>query len=274
MLSVDEANRLAEMMGEAADIEIMPRFRRLSNGAIRQKTSECDLVTDADEATERRLTGALRTLFPQAAVIGEEAASADPGILDRIGEADLAIVVDPVDGTANFAAGVPLFGVMIAVICRNEVQCGIIHDPVGGDWVIALRGQGAWLRRADGSAQTVSVRDGRSPSSMIGAASWYHVPSPLREQIAANQARFASSVGFRCAAHEYRLLATGGCDFVAYHRLMPWDHAAGVLIVEEAGGHVAISDGSPYRPDMTTGRMVCATDPATWQTVCDRLFST
>ena len=274
MLSADDANRLAALMGEVARVEILPRFRCLAAQAIRQKTSQDDIVTDADEAAERWLAQALQAMYPQATIVGEEAASADPGLLAKIGGAELAIFIDPVDGTANFADGVPLFGVMVAVVCRNEVQCGIIHDPIGGDWVMALRGQGAWLRRADGSVEPVRVRNGRRPASaMTGAASWYHVPSPLRERIAANQASFGSAVGFRCAAHEYRLLATGGCDFVAYHRLMPWDHAAGVLIVEEAGGHVAISDGSRYRPTMKSGQLVCATDRGAWKLVCDNLFS-
>ncbi len=272
MFSLDEANRLADLLGQAAIDQIMPRFRRLSADSIRQKTSATDLVTDADEAAERQLTDALRDLYPHAVIVGEEAAAAEPCILGKIADAELAFIIDPVDGTANFASGVPLFGVMLAVVCRNEIQCGIIHDPVGGDWVMGLKGAGAWLRRGDGSSEPIKVGQAKPVSAMIGAASWYHVDSPLKEQIAANQANFGSTFGFRCAAHEYRLLATGGCDFVAYHKLMPWDHAPGVLIVEEAGGHVAISDESRYRPDMVAGQLVCATDRPSWQAVCDGLF--
>ena len=83
----------------------MPRFRNLSEADIRQKTSATDLVTEADEAAERWIARECRSLAPDALFLGEESVAADPALLDRLDDAELAIVVDPVDGTANFAAG-------------------------------------------------------------------------------------------------------------------------------------------------------------------------
>ena len=103
---------LAAILREAAKAEIMPRFRRLGAKGVRQKTGPLDVVTEADEAAERTIGAALARRFPAAVVVGEEATSADPSRLDLLALADLAFVVDPIDGTANFAAGLPLFGVM------------------------------------------------------------------------------------------------------------------------------------------------------------------
>jgi fructose-1,6-bisphosphatase/inositol monophosphatase family enzyme len=82
-------------------------------------------------------------------VVGEEATAADPAVLRRLPEAELAFVVDPVDGTANFAAGLPLFGCMATTMVRGEVVAAWIHDPLGDDTAIALRGEGAWIELAD-----------------------------------------------------------------------------------------------------------------------------
>ena len=94
--------------------------------------------------------------FPSAVVVGEEATSADPQRLRLLADAELAFVVDPVDGTANFAAGLPLFGVMAAVIVRGEVVAAAIHDPVCDDTALALRGEGAWTEAADGRRATTA----------------------------------------------------------------------------------------------------------------------
>ncbi len=132
---------VAELLRNAARAEILPRFRNLAEGSIRQKTSVLDLVTDADEAAERAIEAKLLRAFPGALVIGEEAASRNPDLLRGLGEADLAFILDPVDGTLNFASGLPLFGVMAGVLRRGEVICGIILEPIVDGWAIAVRGR-------------------------------------------------------------------------------------------------------------------------------------
>ncbi|TIT59849.1 MAG: inositol monophosphatase, partial [Mesorhizobium sp.] len=110
---------LAKLLSDAAIAEIMPRFRRLDEGEVRQKTSAADLVTEADVNAERLITVRLRERYPQAMIVGEEACSDDTALLQGLGEADLAFVIDPVDGTFNFASGVPLFGVMLGVVVKG-----------------------------------------------------------------------------------------------------------------------------------------------------------
>ena len=176
ILSARDASDLAVILREAALAEILPRFRRLGEDAVRTKSGPLDLVTDADEAAERRIAVALAARFPGCFVLGEEAAAADPGLLDRLEEAELAIVLDPIDGTFNYAAGVPLFGTMAAMLVRGEVALSAIYDPMGDDAVLAVRGEGAWLERPDTGrrsdlAVAAPVSPRSDPISFVGLSS-------------------------------------------------------------------------------------------------------
>jgi fructose-1,6-bisphosphatase/inositol monophosphatase family enzyme len=144
-MKLAELRTVASLLRDAARVEILPRFRNLAEGAVKMKTGPLDLVTEADEAAELLITEGLRREFPGCVVIGEEAASARPELLKDLAGAELAFVVDPVDGTANFAAGLALFGVMAAVFRRGEIVGAVIHDPIGDDSALALRGEGAWI---------------------------------------------------------------------------------------------------------------------------------
>jgi len=265
--------RVAEILADAARAEIMPRFRNLPEGGIRTKTSAIDLVTVADEAAERRITADLAAAFPGVVVVGEEAASKDERVLDALGGADLAILVDPIDGTKNFASGLTLFGVMAAVVMRGEIVAGVIHDPIGMDWAIALRGEGAWFQRPDGTTTAMRVADPAPLSAMEGAVGITFLPEPMRTTVGANLAKLAAMANYRCAAVEYRVIASGAMHMALYNKLMPWDHAAGWLLHREAGGHSAHFDGTAYRPTHRTGGLILAPDKASWQAVRDGLLN-
>jgi fructose-1,6-bisphosphatase/inositol monophosphatase family enzyme len=255
---------LADLLDEAAQREIMPRFRRLGSGEVRRKTSAIDLVTDADVEAERFLTARLSLRYPGALVIGEEACAEDPRLLDGLAKADLAFVLDPVDGTYNFASGVPLFGVILAVVARGETVAGLIHDPLGRDCMIAVRGGGSRLRHEGGRETAVRVAAAAPLTEMTGSASWQYFAEPDRSRLARNQAKALSQIAYRCSAHEYRLIASGHAHFVVYNKLMPWDHLAGTLIQIEAGGHVARLDGSAYLPEHLDGGLLVAPDRESW----------
>lgn len=265
MIGAARAAEVATLLRDAARAEILPRFRRLAQGEVRAKSGPLDLVTDADEAAERIIEAGLARLFPGCVVVGEEAAAADPSVLDRLAGADLAFVVDPVDGTANFASGTPLFGSMAAAVVRGEVVAGWIHDPLGDDTAMALRGEGAWI--ADGQGRHMADLRVAAPApveSMVAAVSWTYLKEPLRSRVASRLPRLAGIVGFRCAAHEYRLTAGGHAHAQLYNRLMPWDHLPGWLLHREAGGYSARFDGSDYLPPHKDGGLICAPDRASW----------
>ena len=249
--------QLLGLLKAAARTEIMPRFRNLKPGMIRTKSSPTDLVTEADEAAEVMITNGLHRLFPEALVVGEEACAADPGLLRQLAGANLAFVLDPIDGTSNYCAGLPLFGVMAAAVVDGEVAASAIHDPVCDDVAVALRGEGAWLQTPAGGRTRLHVSSNTDPRSMSGCISWRYMADPLRATVLRNMPKLAGVCDYRCAAHEYRMLAAGHCDYLVFNRLMPWDHLPGWLLHQEAGGYSAHLDGSPLRATDTTGGLIC-----------------
>jgi fructose-1,6-bisphosphatase/inositol monophosphatase family enzyme len=267
-----DLSEVVQLVRAVARSEIMPRFRNLAPGDVQAKSGPLDLVTVADEQAERRLATGLARLFPGCVVVGEEAASRDPSLLGAIAEADLCFVVDPVDGTANFCAGLPLFGTMVAVVRRGVVVGAVIHDPVGDDTALASAGQGAWLENASGDRVALHVAAPVPLAMMAGAVSWKYMPEPPQSLVCRNLPRLGAAWDYRCAAHQYRMLAAGHCHFSIYHRLLPWDHAAGWLLHREAGGWSARLDGTPYSPAQTTGGLICAPDEASWRALRSALF--
>jgi fructose-1,6-bisphosphatase/inositol monophosphatase family enzyme len=268
-----DIEKLAAILRNAAGAEIMPRFRRLDAGDVRQKSEAIDLVTEADEAAERMIAREVRALAPAALFVGEESVAADPKLLDALTGADLAIVVDPVDGTANFAAGLPLFGVMAAVVRKGETVAGIVYDPMGADWVLAERGGGAWQKFPDGRVQRLRSAVAVPLAEMVGIASTGYLPRDIRARIMGNLAAVRMVACYRCAAHEYRVAAAGHVHFLMYNKLMPWDHLAGVLIMQEAGAHAALFDGSPYLAHHRSGGILVAPDADSWRQLRAEVFT-
>lgn len=264
---------LMNVLRDAAKAEILPRFRRLKPGMVHQKTEAIDLVTEADTEAERFIKAELQRLAPQALFVGEESVAARPGLLDELDHADLAIVVDPVDGTANFAAGLPLFAVMAAVVSKGETIAGIIYDPMGDDWVVAEKGGGAWQRRPDGGSWRLAVAAAPTLDQMVGTTSIAFMPMRNKPQILANLAKVRVVGNYRVAGHDYRTFAGGHTHFVAFNKLMPWDHLAGTLISQEAGGYAARWDGSPYLPVHREGGLLLATDIDTWNLLRREIFT-
>ncbi len=258
---------VAALLRAACAAEIMPRFRNLGVGGIREKSSALDLVTDADEQAERLITAGLLARFPDCLVVGEEATAADPALPGRMRDADLAFVVDPVDGTANFAAGLPLFGVMAAAVLRGEVVASWILDPMSGDMAMALRGEGAFSQAADGTRTGLSVAAPVGLGAMLGAVSFGYMAKDRQARVLSGLGLLGGLQNLRCAAHEYRMAASGGLHMLVYNRLLPWDHAPGWLLHREAGGYSARFDGTDYSPLDSTGGLVAAPDRSGWQAV-------
>jgi fructose-1,6-bisphosphatase/inositol monophosphatase family enzyme len=268
----DQIHAVADILREAARTEIMPRFRNLGDNGVRQKKSAIDVVTEADEAAERRITAALREAFPGAVIVGEEAASADASVMTGLGEADLAFVIDPVDGTLNYASDLPLFAVMAAALRKGEPVAALILDPNLDDCAMALKGEGAWLEDAAGRRRDLRVASGAPLADMTAMVSWKYFDEPHRSRIPAAFPRFADVSSLRCCGQEYRLGAAGAVHVQMYGRLNPWDHAPGALIYAEAGGHVRLLDGSPYRAGAPAQGLLAAPDEPSWLAVREAFF--
>lgn len=266
-VSDDLMAALMRDMSRIGKAEILPRFRAVQSETARAKSGPDDLVTDADLAAERALSDALRGHLPDVVLVGEEAAAEDPAILSRIGNAPLCAIIDPVDGTWNFAHGVPVFGMILAIVAQGQTIAGLFHYPVTGDFIVARRGQGAWHIAGDGCRTRLSVSNPAPVSDMAGIVNAQRMPVALRDGLAQRLFRFRNTKSWGCSAYEHRLLSSGGADFLLTEALMPWDYAAGVLIHAEAGGVSALLDGTPYAPTMINGNLLLAPDRASWQDI-------
>jgi fructose-1,6-bisphosphatase/inositol monophosphatase family enzyme len=263
MTKEDIANVIALMRQVSRDI-IMPKWRHLDEDDVRTKSGPLDPVTVADEAAEKALAAGLKELFPAADVIGEEAVAKDRALLGRLRAPGPVWVIDPIDGTATFAADLPLFGVMLALVEEDKILAGFIHDPVGDDTAVATAGGGAWMIARDGKRARLRVAAPAPVKEMTGSLSWRYLPQPLRANILQRLDMLAGVTDFRCAAHQYRLIAGGHCHMQLFRRLYPWDHAAGYLLHQEAGGYAKRFDGTDYVPSDIEGGLLLAPDRESW----------
>lgn len=247
---------LALMQRVSRDI-ILPRFRNLGAGEIVEKAAD-DLVTIADREAEIALTEGLATIDPSLAIVGEEAAHADPAVLDAL--SGDCWIIDPIDGTHNFAHGNAPFGILLAQASGGVGRSGWIYDCVTGRFCSAHAGQGAYV---DG--ERIAAR-GSGSEPPVAAISVIFLDEARRRAVNAHIAPHYRVVETpRCAAEQYPRLALGENDVSFFERTLAWDHAAGVLFVNEAGGKVARPDGSAYRVDEhgRTG-MIGAASPQLW----------
>ncbi len=183
---------LAAILRGGGQAEILPRFRRLDPDTIRTKSNPTDLVTEADTEAELFIKREVEKRWPGTLVVGEESVAAEPELLGRLAGAEVAITVDPVDGTANFAAGLPLFAVMASLVISGVTVAGIIYDPMGDDWMMAQRGSGAWQIRLDGGSERLAVATPVQLAEMVGHVSMAFLPhrdqAPASSPISARSA--------------------------------------------------------------------------------------
>ena len=254
---------LIQAVRYAARTEIMPRFRNTASDEIDTKTGPDDLVTVADRAAERVISEATARLLPSALIIGEEAVDEDAGILDALPEASLAVIIDPIDGTWNFANGLPLFGVILAIVENGRTTFGLLYDPISDEWIRASSEDGAFYCSSSGTKRRLSID--WSGYGTVGVVPLHLFPSATRRKLALGLAEFDRTMSLRCSCFEYWLLAKGACDFAISGLMKPWDHAAGELVYREAGGFAAmLADGSRYRASKTTGQLLVARNPVRW----------
>jgi fructose-1,6-bisphosphatase/inositol monophosphatase family enzyme len=250
-LAADPAS-VAALIREAARAEILPRFRALRQGEVREKGPN-DFVTVADEAAERVLTARLAAADPGAAVLGEEAAARDPALLGLLSRDAPVWVLDPIDGTINFAHGRPGFATLLAYVVGGETRAGWLYDPVEDTMVWAARGGGAWR---DGERLAVA---GDTPAErMVGSA--YLGAETLAASGAVGGVR-----NWLCGGVEYIDIALGRAHFCLHARSLPWDHAAGMLVMAEAGVSGGFLDGSPYNARIIDRPVGAAASAEAWR---------
>ena len=247
---------------------VMPSFRSLQPGDIQSKNTPGDpddLVTIVDKAAERYLIDALGEVVPGAAFIGEEAASDNPSLLEALSAPAPAWLIDPIDGTKNFARGHPDFGVMLALVEGGHTIASWIAVPAAqpsGYSVAAERGGGTWMNG-------VRVKSARElPRTARGTIHTRLMPpETAREVLGRLGGKIHSRVSTGSAATEYSAIVRGEKDFVIYYRLLPWDHAPGALAVTEAGGATVHLSGDRYSPLSPNQITIFAASPELAETI-------
>jgi len=223
---------------------IMPRFRQLGEADVVEKTPG-ELVTIADHDMEELLTRGLLEILPGSRVVGEEACASDSAILDDMANG-LVWIVDPLDGTANFAAGNAPFGTIIALADDGQIVAGWIFDPQAERMCVAVRGSGARVSHGGRPFSPLRVPD--IQKAVIASLATQFMPADLREAVteaASNEYELRPIP--RCAVEHYWRLCSGENHLAMFQRTLPWDHAAGALLLQEAGGIVRRWNGADYR---------------------------
>lgn len=257
---------VAALMREVAAQVVIPRYRNLAAEEIIEKAKD-ELVTIADREAEERLNEGVARLLPEATIIGEEAVSADPTVLDRAGNG-LNWLIDPIDGTSNFAAGKPPFGLMIALVDGGIVQESWMLDPLTDRLCHAVRGKGA-----DVNGERVQARSTGAALPVAGLSLLFVNPADREVVKARAEGRLEMADIPRCAAEQYPRIVLGVHDLAMFERTLPWDHAPGALFVNEAGGRVARPDGTPYVIGVEPGKgLLAACSPAMWDRAAAILY--
>ncbi len=208
---------VAAIVAEVAAQEIMPRYQNLAAGDVSDKNPG-DPVTIADLETEKALTRRLKDLLPGSHVVGEEAVAADPAVMDLLQRDEPVWIVDPVDGTTNFAAGLPIFATIVGLAQGGEMRLACIHDPVNDRTALASAGDGATINGVQ--AQVAAPTE---PKHMYGTVKLRFGERSLPLKIVENCQKVPPFMDLRCAAHEYMALGIRRAAL----RALPQAHALG-----------------------------------------------
>lgn len=235
----------ARSAARAAGRLLKDRLGRASN--VEHKGRR-DLVTELDLAAQSEIIGRLQRAFPGDRIWAEEEASR-PDLTGRVW------IVDPLDGTTNYVHGLPAYCVSIALSRDGQLQAGAIFDPERDELFWAGAGQGAWLGRERISASGVDSLE----ESLLVTGFPYNLEDSLAQITARLERMLVRSQGVRrlgSAALDLAYVACGRLDAFWEDGLKPWDMAAGVLLVREAGGRVSALDGGPF--DLTGGQILAS----------------
>ena len=241
---------------------ILPRYQKLAEYEVTAKIAD-DVVTVADHESEAMLGEGLAKIA-DIPVVGEEAAFDDESVFDRL--SGDCWIVDPLDGTRNFARGKPPFGILIAMASGGEAHTGWIYDCLSDRFCVTHRGKGAFV---DGAK--IAARGTEEPAP-VAAISLIFMDGARREALKQAISHYRQVDVPYCAAEQYPRLALGTNDLSYFERTFPWDHAAGALWLNEAGGKCARPDGSPYRVDEWQRKgLIGAASPALWDEMVAKL---
>lgn len=258
-------DKIAQYISDVAADKIMPRFQKLADHEVSTKSGPTDFVTIADLEAEIDLTRILLDVIPGSHVLGEEAVSKNETDIGLLGQHDGYVwVIDPVDGTGNFASGNKKFGTIVALSYKGEIINGWILDIPENRMGIAEKGSGVIL-----NDNIVRYNPSDKPlKDTRGFISGKFLPPKMREDLKdVLKNEFGKINPYMCCAHEYLAILDAKSHYALYSRIRPWDHQAGALMMREAGGIARKWDGSEYTAADQRGGLIVASNEEAWNEI-------
>ncbi len=234
MLDLNEALNFAVATVRAAGALLHDYYY---SGVTVKYKGEIDLITEADRASEALILNRIRSAYPDCAILSEESgASAN--------SSSAVWIADPLDGTTNFAHGLPIFSVTLALVVNGVIEVGATYNPIYDELYTAQRGQGAYL---NGERLHVSAAPMLDKALLVTGFPYDRRTNPNNNirQFTDFSLRAQGVLRLGSAALDLGAVAAGRLDGYWEWGINPWDVAAGVLMVTEAGGQVTMPDGSP-----------------------------
>ncbi|WP_417318231.1 inositol monophosphatase family protein [Emcibacter sp.] len=260
-------DRISDYVREISHQEILRRFEKLEDHEIRDKAAG-EMVTIADIEAEKQLSRLLTDLHPGAVVAGEESIAEHPERIHDLLDADLAFLIDPVDGTNNFIRGNHRFAMMVVALRKGETVAAWIYLPADDVLAVAEQGSGAVLS----DDKVVLPRPPADIAQQIAAAHIKRFPDDLKEMARVNLKKFLKNSPAFCAGYDYVSLLGGRKHFSVYFRTLPWDHLPGSFILKQAGGCSRRLNEEDYTiHERGRGLLSTLTEPQ-WYQVRDALF--
>ena len=251
-MSVNDLSRLRQQIRRLSEEVLLPRFKRVD----RSFKDDGSIVTEADLSMQNALQVMLRQYWPDVPLLGEEMAPERQAALLDDGESTVWIL-DPLDGTSNFAAGIPFFSVSLALIQSGRPILGLVYDPIRDECFTAAEGQGAWLNDA-----LLSAADTGLPLARCTACVDFKRLQPGLARRLAAAPPYSSQRSFGSVALDWCWTAAGRVHLYLHGGQKLWDYAAGCLILAEAGGHSATLAGEPmFQTSLEPRSAVAALSP-------------
>lgn len=253
---------VGKLLRTSAERFILPRF----HAVVSSRKPDGSIVTSADIDSQNFMTDRLAARYPDIPLLGEEMSREQQQAL--LQHSDALWCLDPLDGTSNFAAGVPIFGVSLALLQHGHAVMGWVYDPVRGELFSAVQGQGA---KVDGTR--LQIRTAPALKNCVGVVDYKRLTRNLALRII-DERPFHSQRNFGASVLEWCWLASGRYHFYLHGAQQLWDRAAGALILREAGGQVSQFNGDALDENDLQPRSILATlDPnlyAIWRAWLDR----
>jgi myo-inositol-1(or 4)-monophosphatase len=245
---------LKQIIITAAHEELLPRFADV------QRSFKVDgsFLTEADMATQARISQALKEHFPETAFLGEEMTSDQQAEL--LNNSDSLWCLDPLDGTSNFAVGIPYYAISLALIERGVPTLGIVYDPNRDECFVGIRGQGTLL-----NDEPLTVKPVELPLSQCTALIDFKRLAPRLAMDLVSQRPYASQRSYGSVALDWCWMAASRFHVYLHGASNVWDYSAGLLIFQEAGGYSSTLEGEDiYVNSLSKRSSVGALDQATF----------